>query len=144
MHALFHIKPSGRYRSLGMITVLIWKTVCINLYITYFNTELKRTHTNMSDWYRLRDDNSPDMEKGIVLFIKRLDIMCPDICPWADTVSLWHFRYLRMGNVITYKYVKIVLPACHFHCKTHCVHWRPSGSLTRRRFIPTPPGFGYL
>jgi hypothetical protein len=28
------------------------------------------------------------MEKGIVLFIKRLDIMCPDICPWADTVDI--------------------------------------------------------
>jgi hypothetical protein len=45
MHAFFHIrtviiprptptlglKPSGRYRSLGMITVLIWKRTCINL-----------------------------------------------------------------------------------------------------------------
>jgi hypothetical protein len=45
MHAFFHIrtvviprpistlglKPSGRYRSLGMITVLIWKMACINL-----------------------------------------------------------------------------------------------------------------
>jgi hypothetical protein len=45
MHAFFHIriviiprpistlglKPSGRYRSLGMITVLIWKRACINL-----------------------------------------------------------------------------------------------------------------
>jgi hypothetical protein len=45
MHAFFHIrtvitprpistlglKPSGRYRSLEMITVLIWKRACINL-----------------------------------------------------------------------------------------------------------------
>jgi hypothetical protein len=45
MHAFFHfrtviiprpiltlgLKPSGRYRSLGMITVLIWKRACINL-----------------------------------------------------------------------------------------------------------------
>ena len=45
MHAFFHIrtvifprqistlglKPSGRYWSLGMITVLIWKRACINL-----------------------------------------------------------------------------------------------------------------
>jgi hypothetical protein len=45
MHAFFHIrtviipwpistlglKPSGRYRSLGTITVLIWKRACINL-----------------------------------------------------------------------------------------------------------------
>jgi hypothetical protein len=27
----------------GMITVLIWKKACINLFITYFNIELKRT-----------------------------------------------------------------------------------------------------
>jgi hypothetical protein len=27
----------------GMVTVLIWKNACINLFITYFNTELKRT-----------------------------------------------------------------------------------------------------
>jgi hypothetical protein len=36
----------------------------------------------------LRDDDSPDVEKGIVIFIKRLYItlseFCPDICPWAD------------------------------------------------------------
>ena len=64
MHALFHIKTVimadiGR----GMITVLIWKKVCINLFITYFNIELKRkkftSHTDtkltdMSDRYRLR------------------------------------------------------------------------------------------
>ena len=45
MHAFFHIrtviiprpistlglKPSGRYRSLGTLTVLIWKRACINL-----------------------------------------------------------------------------------------------------------------
>jgi len=51
MHALFHIKtviiPRERYRpegfsprvdiSRGMITVLIWKKVCIDLFITYFN-----------------------------------------------------------------------------------------------------------
>jgi hypothetical protein len=55
MHALFHIKtviiPRDRYRpeafsprvdiSRGMITVLIWKKTCINLFITYFNIELK-------------------------------------------------------------------------------------------------------
>ena len=46
----------------------------INLFIKYFNIELKRTkltshtdtkHMDMSDRYRLRDDNSPDMEKGM-------------------------------------------------------------------------------
>ena len=48
MHAFFHfrtviiprpiltlgLKPSGRYRSLGMITVLIWKRACINLWLS--------------------------------------------------------------------------------------------------------------
>jgi hypothetical protein len=77
MHALFHIKtviiPIDRYRpegfspkvdiGRGIITVLVWKKACINLFITYFNIELKRTkltsHTDtklmdMSDRYRLR------------------------------------------------------------------------------------------
>ena len=77
MHALFHIKtviiPRDRYRpegfsakidiGWGMITVLIWKKACINLFITYFNIELKRTkltsHTDtklmdMSYLYRLK------------------------------------------------------------------------------------------
>jgi hypothetical protein len=53
-----------------MITVMIWEKAYINLFITYFNIELKRTkltsHTDtklmdMSDRYRLRD-NIPDME----------------------------------------------------------------------------------
>jgi hypothetical protein len=57
MHALFHIRtaiiPRDRYRpegfsqsidiGRGMITVLIWKKACINLFITYFNIEIKRT-----------------------------------------------------------------------------------------------------
>ena len=57
MHAIFHsrtvIIPRDRYRpegfstrvdiSRGMITVLIWKKAFINLFITYFNIELKRT-----------------------------------------------------------------------------------------------------
>jgi hypothetical protein len=77
MHALFHIKiviiPRDLYRpesfsprvdiGRGMITFLIWKKACINLFITYFNIELKRknlsSHTDkklmdMSDRYRLR------------------------------------------------------------------------------------------
>jgi hypothetical protein len=77
MHALLHIKtviiPRDRYRpegfsprvdiGRGMITVLIWKRACINLFITYFNIELKRTKLtsytdtklmDMSDRYRLR------------------------------------------------------------------------------------------
>jgi hypothetical protein len=57
MHHFFHIKtviiPRDRYRPegfsprvdirRGMITILIWKKACINLFITYFNIELKRT-----------------------------------------------------------------------------------------------------
>ena len=62
------------YIGRGMITVLIWKKAFINLFITYFNIELKRTKLtsrtdtklmNMGDRYRLRDDNSPDMEKDM-------------------------------------------------------------------------------
>ena len=58
MHALFHTRtaiiPRDRYRpevfsprvdiGRGMITVLKWKKACINLFITYFNIELKRTN----------------------------------------------------------------------------------------------------
>ena len=57
MHSLFHIRtviirreryrPKGFSPSVdigrGMITVLKWKKACINLFITYFNIELKRT-----------------------------------------------------------------------------------------------------
>ena len=146
MHALFHIRaviiPGDRYRpegfsprvdiGWGMIIVLIWKKACINLLITYFNIELKRTkltsHTetklmDMRDWYRLRNDNSPDMGKGmhcstykeawyhVVLFIKRLDIMlsefCPDICPWADIAVA--FPVSTYGqNWCYYKYVIMI------------------------------------
>jgi hypothetical protein len=103
----------------GMITVLIWKKACINLFITYFNIELKRTkltfhtytkHMVMSDRYWLRDDNSLDMEK---------------VMHWSIYKETWYHvirvlaRYLPMGwyccgtqclrmgkiNVITYKYV---------------------------------------
>jgi len=81
-----HIIPRDRYRPEGfsprvdigrwMITVLKWKKECINLFITYFNIESVKkdkinfphrhqTYMDMSDRYRLRDDNSPDMEKGM-------------------------------------------------------------------------------
>ena len=87
MHALFHIRiviilrdqyqpesfSPGVDISRGMITVLKWEKACINLFITYFNIRLKRnkinlphrhqTYMDMSDQYRLRDDNSPVMEK---------------------------------------------------------------------------------
>ena len=77
MHALLHIRtviiPRDRYRpegfslrvdiGRGIISDLILKKACINLLITHFNIELKRTkltsHTDtklmdMSDRYRLR------------------------------------------------------------------------------------------
>jgi hypothetical protein len=58
MDALFHIRTviiaRDRYPSdgfspkvdigRGMITVLKWKKACINLLITYFNIEIKRTN----------------------------------------------------------------------------------------------------
>jgi hypothetical protein len=52
----------------GMITALKWKKACINLFITYFYIELKRTKlTSHTDtkliWISLRDDNSPVVEK---------------------------------------------------------------------------------
>ena len=57
MHALLHIRtviiPRDQYRSegfsprvdigRGIISVLIWKKACINLLITHFNIEVKRT-----------------------------------------------------------------------------------------------------
>ena len=93
MHALFHIRtviiPRNRYRpecfsprvdiGRGMITVLIWKKSYINLFITYFNIELKRikwtSHADtklmdMSDRYRLRD-NCPDIWKHPQIFPRR-------------------------------------------------------------------------
>ena len=77
MHPVFHIKTviTLRYRyrpedfsprvdiRRGMITILIWKKACVNLFITYFNIELKRTkltsHTDtklmdMRERYHLR------------------------------------------------------------------------------------------
>jgi hypothetical protein len=47
-----------------------------------------QTYMDMSDQYRLRDDNSLVMEK-------------------VRHLSIWHFRCLRMDNidVITYRYV---------------------------------------
>ena len=134
MHALFHIRtvviPRDRYRpegfsprvdiGRGMTTVLKWKKTCINLFIIYFNIELKRTKlTSHTDtkliwiwvinigwgmitvllWKKSRID----------LFIERLDIVLSDFCPIFahGQISLWHFRCLRMGkiDVITYKYV---------------------------------------
>jgi hypothetical protein len=117
------------------MTSLCWKSHSVTnytarevtIYARNVAVKLKRTkltfhtHQTMGDWYRLRDDISPDMEKGmhcsiykeawyhVILLIKRLDIVlsdfCPNICPWADIAV--EFRCLRMGkiDVITYRYV---------------------------------------
>ena len=124
MHALFHIRsviiPKDRYRpegfsprvdiGRGMTTVLIWKKACINLFITYFNIELKRTkltsHTDFSYflWKSqfLLPKHQQIFPRWMPAFSKwqltggrkwhhgaheRLDIVlsefCPNICPWA-------------------------------------------------------------
>ena len=126
MHALFHnrtvIIPQpilithihislvfGRYRSLGMITVLKWKKACIYLVITYLSIEWKRTKfTSHTDtkliWLRVIDIGWGMItvliwkKSCINLFIERLDIVlsdfCPDICQWADiAVALPVFTY---------------------------------------------------
>jgi hypothetical protein len=78
-----------------MITVLIWKKANINLFITYFNIELKRTkltsHTDtklmdMSDRYRLRDNN-PDMETPTTLSSLDADFFQTTIDSWAEVTS---------------------------------------------------------
>jgi hypothetical protein len=61
-----------------MKTVLIWKKACIDLFIIYFNIELKRTKLT---FYR---------DTKLIQAHERLDIVlsefCLDICPWADIV----------------------------------------------------------
>ena len=137
MHALFHIRTviiqRDRYRpegfsprvdiGWGMITVLIWKKACINLFITYFNIQIKRTkltsHIHTKLWVI---DIGWGMitvliwkKAWIVLFIKRLDIMlsefCPDICLWDDiAVALW---CLRMGKIDVITYTIILCCPCY-------------------------------
>ena len=114
VHALFHFRtgiiPRDQYRpegfsprvGHGMVTVLKRKKACINLFIIYFNIELRRikltSHTDTKLIWIWVIDISWEMitvmiwqkgkQTGIDLFIKRLDIMlsefCHDICPWAD------------------------------------------------------------
>ena len=98
-------RPEGFSRRVdigrGMITVMIWKKACINLLIAYFNIELKRTkltshtHQTMSDWYRFRDNNSPDMEKGMhcSIYKEALISCCQSFAPISahGLISLWHF-----------------------------------------------------
>jgi hypothetical protein len=125
MHSLFHIRTviirRERYRpkgfsprveiDRGMVTVLKWKTAYINLFITYFNIELKRTkltsHTdNKRIWIWVIDIGWGMItvliwkKACIDLFVKRLGIMlskfCHDICPWADfAVALSVLTYVQ-------------------------------------------------
>jgi len=68
---------------------------------------------DMSDRYRLRDDNSPVMEKShALIYLWKGLISCYQIFPPISAhglISLWDFRCLRMDeiDVITYKYVII-------------------------------------
>ena len=71
MHARFHIRTviilRDRYRpegfsvrprvdnGRGMITALKWKKACINLFITYFNIELKRKKVTSHTVTKLMD-----------------------------------------------------------------------------------------
>jgi hypothetical protein len=124
MHVLFHIKtviiPRDRYRpegfsprvdiGRGMITVLIWKKACTNLFITYFNIELKRTkltsHTDtklMDEWSISVEGSASetptslsslnvDIFQTTIWFGRkwrhgaheRLDIVLSEFCPMAD------------------------------------------------------------
>ena len=123
MHALFHIRtviiPKDRYRpegfsprvdiDRGMIKVLKWKRACINLFITHFNIELKRTkltsHTDTKLIWIWVINIGWGMITVLVwkklcidLFIERLDIVlsdfCPDIRPIADfAVAIPVFTY---------------------------------------------------
>ena len=123
MHALFHfstvIIPRDRYRpdgfnprvdmGRGIITVLKWKKASINLFITYFNVELKRTKlTSHTDteliWIWVIDIGWGMItvllwkKSCIDLFIERFDIIfsdfCHDICPWVDiAMALPVFTY---------------------------------------------------
>ena len=103
IHALFHIKtiiiPRDRYRPEGfsprvdigqaMITVLIWKKACINLFITYFNIELKRAKLTSNTDTKLMDMN--DRYRLRVLLPKRQQIFPR----WTSTFSKWQLTVGR-------------------------------------------------
>ena len=127
MHALFHTRtviikrerywPDGFNPRVdmgrGIITVLKWKKASINLFIKYFNVELKRTKlTSHTDteliWIWVIDIGWGMItvllwkKSCIGLLIDRLDIVlsdsCPDVCPC-----------LRMGKFDVITYVNVVI-----------------------------------
>ena len=103
IRALFHIKtiiiPRDGYRPEGfsprvdigqaMITVLIWKKACINLFITYFNIELKRAKLTSNTDTKLMDMN--DRYRLRVLLPKRQQIFPR----WTSTFSKWQLTVGR-------------------------------------------------
>ena len=111
MYAFFHIRTiiiqRNRYRPKGfsprvnicrgMITVLIWKKAYINLFITYFNIELKRikltsdTDTKLTDMSDRLRDNSSDMETPTNLSSLDTDLFQTTIDSWAEVTS-WGSR----------------------------------------------------
>ena len=128
---------SSRETDIGQITVLIWKKACINLFITYFNIELKRTkltsHTdtklmNMSDRYRLivlHPNHQQIFPRWTSTFSKwqltvgrkwrhgyneRLDIVLSEFCPdiCPWLIALQHFRCLRMGKIDVITYKYVI------------------------------------
>jgi hypothetical protein len=57
----------SRYRYFWTITVLIWKKACINLFITYFNIELKRTKLFLScNCVILSTNNGGQINYGVI------------------------------------------------------------------------------
>ena len=106
--------------SRGMITVLIWKKACINLFITYFNIEIKRTnltsHTDtklmdMNDRYRLR-----------VLLPKRKQIFPR----WTSTFSKRQLTVGRKWRHGAHERLDIVLsevcPDGRYRCGTYGIY----------------------
>ena len=109
MHVLFHIKTviilRDRYRpesfsprvdiGRGMITVLIWKKACINLFITYFNIELKRTkltsHTHKTDGYEWSISVEGSASETSTNLSSPNDIFQTTINSWAEVTS-WGSR----------------------------------------------------
>jgi hypothetical protein len=121
----------------GMLTVLIWKKACSNLFITYFNIELKKNkihfphrHQTYGYEWSISVEGSAS-ETPTNLSSLNVDIFQTTINSWEEMTSwgsreawyrvirdlprwqitLWHFRCLRMGkiDVITYKYVIKIL-----------------------------------
>ena len=128
----------------GMITVLLWKKACSNLFITYFNIELKKNKINFPHRHQIYGYEWSISVEGSAsetptnLSSLNVDIFQTTINSWAEVttwgsrdawyrvirvlprwqISLWQFRCLRMGkiDVITYKYViKCILTQWIFH-----------------------------